>query len=119
MTRANHGAPHARNCSHRGSALGLPIAVTYSSPGPWGGIALHEVHISRNPEDAAEEYEDAISFWFSDDDRHTPWITPTELAYRRNNCIDGSGANANEKSCLRGSAAWADCGSDWLHSLLP
>lgn len=64
------------------SCFGLPIAVTYSS-GSGGGIALHEVHISRNREEAAERYQEAVRFWFTDDDRHTPWSTPAELEYRR------------------------------------
>jgi hypothetical protein len=61
---------------------GLPLAVTYGSPGRGGGIALYEVHVSRDPEEATGEYADAVSFWFRDDERHTPWTAPTELSCR-------------------------------------
>jgi hypothetical protein len=60
--------------------FGLPIALTYSSCAPGGGIAVHDVYASWNPQKAAEAYADAVSFWFEDDDRHTPWATPAELA---------------------------------------
>jgi hypothetical protein len=59
--------------------FGLPIALTYSSHAPGGGIAVQDVYASWNPEEAAEAYADAVSFWFKDDDRHTPWTTPTEV----------------------------------------
>ncbi|TKJ31643.1 MAG: hypothetical protein CEE40_01085 [Chloroflexi bacterium B3_Chlor] len=62
--------------------FGLPIAITYSSPGYGGGIAVHEVDISRNREEAAERYQEAVRFWFTDDERYTAWSAPAELRHR-------------------------------------
>lgn len=62
--------------------FGLPVGVTYYSPGSGGGVALHEVYVSRDPEEATERYQEAVRFWFTDDERYTAWSAPAELRHR-------------------------------------
>jgi hypothetical protein len=62
------------------AGFGIRTALTFSPPGR-GGIALHEASVARNPEEAAEGYEEWGQFWFSNREGYCTWSSPTELQY--------------------------------------
>jgi hypothetical protein len=63
------------------AGFGLRTALTFSPLGP-GGIALQEASVARNPEEAAEGYEQWGQFWFSNREGYCTWSVPNELQYQ-------------------------------------
>ena len=63
------------------AGFGLRTALTFSPPGS-GGIALHEASVARDPEEAAEGYEEWGQFWFSNREGNCIGGIPAELQYQ-------------------------------------
>jgi hypothetical protein len=61
--------------------FGVRTALTFSPPGS-GAIALHEVSVARNPDEAAAGYEEWGEFWFSNREGYCMWAAPSEFTYQ-------------------------------------